>query len=177
MLLDETMSGEAMAHRVIEKWMLGWNSFREKICCLSFPLRRLLYNVLIQPHFNYVCVAWYRNLTKKAKDKPQVSQNKYIRFCHKLNSRNIDQMYSLRSADNKSKVQTMCYLSCNKICSNKCPTYLNDVFWQAENIIINMRNSYLNLSDSFWKTSTGQSSLSYIGPAIWNTFSEFFKKT
>lgn len=70
----------------------------------------------------------------------------------------------------------MCYLSCIKICSNKCPTYINDVFWLAENIIINMRNSYLNLSDSFWKTSTGQSSLSYTGPAIWTHFQNFSRK-
>ena len=52
---------------------------------------------------------------------------------------------------------------------------LGDVFIQAENIRITTRNSYLKLSNPFRKTSTGQKSLSYIGPAIWNRIPEILK--
>ena len=43
---------------------------------------------------------------------------------------------------------------------------MNEVFRPAENIRISTRNSYLELSHPFQKTSTRQNGLSYIGPAI-----------
>ena len=54
---------------------------------------------------------------------------------------------------------------------------MNEVFRPAENIRINTRNSYLKLSHPFRKNSTGQNSLSYSEPAIWNRIPEIFKKT
>ena len=47
-------------------------------------MRRLLCNVLIQPHFDYACSAWYPNLSRKLKNKIQTSQNKCVRFCLQL---------------------------------------------------------------------------------------------
>ena len=44
-------------------------------------LRRMLYNALIQPHFDYACPAWYPNLTekmKKKKTKKKTKKNKQI---------------------------------------------------------------------------------------------------
>ena len=55
-MLDESMSGETMALRVIKK---------------------------INSRLKY---AWYPNLSKKLKNKLQVTQNKFIRFCLKLQS-------------------------------------------------------------------------------------------
>ena len=52
-----------------------------------------------------------------------------------------------------------------------CPLYTIQIFRPAENIRINTRNSHLR------KTSTGQNSLSYIGPAIWNRIPEILKRT
>ena len=54
---------------------------------LSPPLRRLLCNSLIQPHFDHACSAWYPNLNKRLKSKLQILQNKCIRFCLNLNNR------------------------------------------------------------------------------------------
>ena len=54
---------------------------------------------------------------------------------------------------------------------------MNEVFRPAENMRINTRNSFLKLNHPFWKTSTGQKGLSYIGPAIWNRIPEIIKKT
>ena len=42
---------------------------------------------LIQPHFDCIYAAWYPNLNKKYRNKLQVLQNKYIRFCLQLNNR------------------------------------------------------------------------------------------
>ena len=83
-MLDETIFGETMA-------LSGTNKINNK---LKFPyqknrsltttLKRLLCNALIQPNFDYVCSAWYPNLTKKLKNIIQTSQNKGIRFCLQL---------------------------------------------------------------------------------------------
>ena len=54
---------------------------------------------------------------------------------------------------------------------------MNEVFRPAENMRINMRNSFLKLNHHFRKTSTRQKSLSYIGPTIWNRIPEIIKKT
>ena len=51
---------------------------------LTSALIRLLCNALIEPHFDYVCSAWYPNLTKKLKHRIQTTQNKCMRFCLKL---------------------------------------------------------------------------------------------
>ena len=45
---------------------------------LSLSLRRLLCNALIQPHFDYACVAWYPI---------QIAQNKCIRYCLNLDNK------------------------------------------------------------------------------------------
>ena len=85
--LDETMSNKTMALGVTEKINSRLKSLYRKNRVLDVPHRGLLYNALIQPHFDYACTAWYPNLSKKLKDKLQVTQNKCIRFCLKLQSR------------------------------------------------------------------------------------------
>ena len=57
------------------RFLYGKNAF------LTPKLRFLLYNALIQPHFDYACSAWYPNLTKKLKNRIQTTQNKCLRFC------------------------------------------------------------------------------------------------
>ena len=65
------MSGEPKALKVVNKIsgkliFLYWkNKF------LTAELHRMLCNALIQPHFDYVCTAWYPNLTEKTKKKIQ----------------------------------------------------------------------------------------------------------
>ena len=79
-LLDETLSGELVALKVIN----NINSRLRFLCrnnrFLSPPLRRLFCNSLIQPNFDYACSAWYPNLNERLKSKLQIPQNKCIRF-------------------------------------------------------------------------------------------------
>ena len=87
-MLDESMSGETMALRVTAKINSRLKFLCRKKRFLDVSLRRLPCIALIQPHFDYACTsAWYPNLSKKLKDKLQVTQNKCIRFCLKLKSR------------------------------------------------------------------------------------------
>ena len=83
-MLDETMSGETVALSVINKINNKLKFLYHKNRFLTPTLRRLLCNVLIQPHFHYACSAWYPNLTKKNKKTIQDSQNKCMHFCLQL---------------------------------------------------------------------------------------------
>ena len=83
-ILEETMSGESMAHKVISQVNARLKFLHRKNKYLTPNLRRLLCNALIQPHFDYACSAWHSNLSKKLKNRIQTSQNKCIRFCLQL---------------------------------------------------------------------------------------------
>ena len=84
-LLDGTLSGESMTLKVINKINSRLRFLDRKNEFLSLPLRRLLCNSLIEPHFDYACSAWYPNLNKRLKSNLQILQNKCIRFCLNLN--------------------------------------------------------------------------------------------
>ena len=83
-ILDETMSGESMALKVINKINSRLKFLNRKNKFLTPVLRRLLCNALIQPHFDYASSAWYPNLTQKMKNKIQITQNKCIWYCLQL---------------------------------------------------------------------------------------------
>ena len=85
--LDENLSGETIALEVISKINCRLRFLYRKNRFLSQPLRRLLCNALIQPHFDYACSAWYPNLNNRLKSKLQILQNKCIRSCLNLDSK------------------------------------------------------------------------------------------
>ena len=64
-ILDETMSGESMAVKVIDKINSRLKFLHRKIKSLTPALHKLLCNALIQPHFDYASSAWYPNLIQK----------------------------------------------------------------------------------------------------------------
>ena len=146
---------------------------------LDGPLCRILCNVLIQPQFDYAFTAWYPIVTKKLKDKLQVTQNKCIRFCLKLQWREHilnEHFQKLNWLPINRRFKQCVTSTVIKFVQNKCLPYMNEVFRPAENIRINTRNSYLKLSHPFRKNSTGQNSLSYSEPAIGTEFQKFSRK-
>ena len=67
-----------MALQVIKKINTKLRFSYRKNKFLSQPLRRLLCNAIMQPQFDYACLAWYPNLNKSLKKKLQTLQNKCI---------------------------------------------------------------------------------------------------
>ena len=86
-ILDNNLSGELMATKVLGLVNGRLKFLYRKQRFLTFPLRRLLCNALIQPHYDYVCSAWYPLLSKRLLKKIQISQNKCIRYCLKFDNR------------------------------------------------------------------------------------------
>ena len=85
--LDPNLSGESMAMKSQRKINTKLQFLYRQNEFLNPKLRRLLCNSLIQPHFDYACISWYPLMNQKMRNKLQVTQNKCIRFCLKLNSR------------------------------------------------------------------------------------------
>ena len=72
-ILDETLSGEPMALKALNKINGKIKFLYHKNKFLTPTLRRMLCNALIQPHFDYACSVWYTELNKKLKKKISVS--------------------------------------------------------------------------------------------------------
>ena len=139
----------------------------------------MLCNAIIQPHFDYVCSAWYHNLSEKLKKKVQIAQNKCIRFCLKL-----DKIYHIFSKefesinwlpDNKRVHQCKNAITF-KFVNNVCPHYLNDVYEYASQCRIEPRSNFAKLKVPFWKTYMGQNGHSYTGLTLRNNLPGSLKK-
>ena len=65
--MDETMSGEPMALKVINKINGKLKFLYRKDSFLRPGLHRMLCNALIQPHFDCAYSVWYPNLNTKLK--------------------------------------------------------------------------------------------------------------
>ena len=74
--MDETLSEEAMALKVVNKINNKLKFFHRENSFLTPALRHPLSNALIQPHFDYACSVRYPNLIKKLKHRIQTTQKK-----------------------------------------------------------------------------------------------------
>ena len=126
---------------------------------MSPPLCRLLWNSLIQPHFDYACSAWYPNLNKRLKSKLQILQNKCIRFCLNLNNRahigqkEFEQINWLPFNDRfKQIISSVSF----KFCNNTSPPYMNHVFKPAGQPNTTTRASLLKSNQPLRRTNHGQ---------------------
>ena len=170
-ILDNTLSGESMALHVINKINARLKFLFRQNKFLTKDLRRLLCNALIQPFFDYACIAWYPNINKNLKTRLQCAQNKCIRFCLQLgkresiNSNHFEVINWLNVADRIS--QCICANVYNFF-NRKCPDYMAEIYFPADQNGMNTRRSYNKLILPARKTNAGLKALSYIGPANWN---------
>ena len=169
-VLDEDLSGESMATKVIGKINGRIKFLYRKNRFLDSSLRRLLCNALVQPHFDYACSAWYPNLTQNLSKKLQTTQNKCIRFCLQLGNRSHIGATEFKQINwlpiNERFSQCVCS-TIFKFFNNNCPAYMNEMF-STQMQDNNTRNATLRLCQPYRKTNKGQKGLSYLGPSLWN---------
>ena len=68
-ILDCNLSGEGMSIKVLNKVNSTLRFLYREQNLLNTPLRRLLCNTLIQPHFDYACHTWLPSLTMALSNK------------------------------------------------------------------------------------------------------------
>ena len=169
-ILDDSLTGESMALRVLKKVNGRLSFLYRKQSFLSYKLRRMLCNALIQPHFDYACSAWYPNLTKNLTKKIQISQNKCIRFCLGLDNRThigVNEFKTINWLPVQNRYEQSVAMNAYKFCKKMGPAYLSDTYSLMENLQTT-RKSVLKLELPLKKTKMGQNSISYIGPKVWN---------
>ena len=170
-ILDESLSGESMALNVVSKMNTRLKFIYRKNKFLSPPLRPLLCNALIQPHFDYACSVWYPNLNKKFKIKLQTLQNKCVRFCFQLDNRahvGITEFKKINWLPVDYRFSQCLAANVFKFFDDKCPLYMKDVFDKSCMRQGSTRNSTMKLSQPLRRTSYGQNCISFLAPSIWN---------
>ena len=169
-----------MALQVIKKINTRLRFLYRKNRFLSQPLRRLLCNAIIQPHFDYGCSAWYPYLNKSLKKKLQTLQNKCIRFCLNLNNRDhigLTEFEKINWLPINDCFEQCISSTTFKFFNNRSPAYMNHVFKPAGHLNANTRVSFLKLIQPLRNTNYGQEALSYLALNIWNSLPIFLKAT
>ena len=169
-ILDCNVTGEAMAVKVLNKINSRLRFLYRKQNVLNVPLRRLLCNALIQPHFDYASQAWYPNLTKTLSVKIQRAQNKCIRFCLNLDNRahlGKKEFEDINWLPVKDRVNQRICVTAYSVFNGISPKYISDIFAPVEAVQFT-RNSINRFKIPFRKTNMGQNSMSYLGPKMWN---------
>ena len=171
--LDANLSGESISMKSLKKIKLKFLYRQNKF--LNPKLRRLLYNSLIQPHFDYECVSWYTLVSKKIK-KIQVTQNKCIRFCLKLNPRHhtvAKEFKGMNWLPTKEIVEQRIATNVFKYWKRTSPFYVNEMFIPSRNIY--ETRSHMALEIPLRNSNLGQKSISFLGLSIRNKWSNDLK--
>ena len=85
----------------------------------------------MQPHFDYACSVWYRNLNKKIKTKLQTLRNKCVRFRLQLDNKThigITEFKHINWLPVNYRFRRCLAANVFKFFNDKCPVYMKDVF-------------------------------------------------
>ena len=105
-------------------------------------------------------------------------QNKCVRFCLKLDKMqhiSFTQFRSINWLPTKESVHQCINAITFKFFVKNCSFYLNEILEFAPHRRIDTRNSFAKLKHLFCKTNTGQKTLLYIGPSLWNNLTKTIK--
>ena len=170
-ILDNDLSGESMVSKVLSLINGRLKFLYRKQKFLNYSLRRLLCNALIQPHYDYACSAWYPSLNKRLLKKIQISQNKCVRYCLKLDNRahiGANEFKEINWLPTKERVSQCICVNIFKFFNNMAPDYTSEIFHPSHSRH-NTRMSTYKLDLPFRKNVHGQKTLSYLGPKTWNS--------
>ena len=176
-ILDQRLSGNAMGLKAIGKINGKLKFLYRKQSFLSPYLKRLLCNSLIQPHFDFACLAWYTNLNKKLKKKLQTCQNKCIRFCLDLGNRQhigVAEFKKVNWLPTKERFEQCVLTSIFKFFNNMAPAYYTEIY-SPMNQSQSTRCSFQKLVLSHRKSNRGLRTLGYLGPRLWNALPQKLK--
>ena len=171
--IDQYVSGEDMASKIIKKISSRTKFLARKRKYLDSETMKLLAAALVQCHFDYACSSWYSGLTKKTKSKLQVCQNKLIRTVLKLSPRtHLDYShFKLLNWLPVDKRVTQLKLShVHNVIHGTAPKYMSNYFIPVNSSHnIRTRSSQASLIVPRYRSLLGKSSFKYTGAVEWNS--------
>ena len=132
--LDENLSGESMATKMLGKINGKLKFLYRKQNFLDSSLCRLLLNALIQPHFDYACTSWYPMLDKRLSKKFQSAQSKCIRFYLNLKSTahvGATEFKAINWLPTKQRVDPNICVNIMKFFNGTAAAYADEIFHPA----------------------------------------------
>ncbi len=85
--IDETLSGEGILDTIVKKCRGRIKFLYRQAGCLPTPIKKTLCQSLVLCHIDYATYSWYAAMTRRAKNKLQIVQNKMVRFIFDLQPR------------------------------------------------------------------------------------------
>ncbi len=85
--IDETLSGKGIIDTILKKCNGRIEFLYRQARCFPTALKKTLCQSLVQSHVDYAISSWYTAMSKAAKNKLQIIQNKIIRFILDLRPR------------------------------------------------------------------------------------------
>ena len=176
--LDGNLSGNTMFDYTIKKINSTIKFLYRNKKFLTYDVRKMLVNSLVQPRFDYACSVWYRPIGKVKQQQLQRCQNKCIRFVLNTPSRHHIEFNDFEKLNYLNVTKRVEYLTlCNfyNIVSLKSPSYL-------QNLIVrntHSHNTRKNVNSVLIPRvkSPGKLSFFYNGSKMWNNLDNKIKSS
>ena len=176
--LDQSLDGEEMARKVVNKVYARIKFLYRKSQFLDTNTRKLLAAALVQCHYDYACSFWYSGLTKRTKSKLQISQNKLIRFTLNLQPRkhlSSEHFKSLGWLPIEQRVEQLKLNHVYRVLGGTAPSYLSGRL-TLNNHSHNTRSSQSSLVIPHHGTY-GKSAFCITGAKLWNSLPASIKNS
>ena len=114
--------------------------YKQNKCETKIPLnklRRMLFNALIQSHFDYACSAWYQNLTEKKRKWKLLIQYKLYK---QISLTEFSSIYWLPTSERVHQYESAVTF---KFVNSNCPFYLNEILEFTPRCKIDIKNSFV----------------------------------
>ncbi len=106
--IDETLSGKGIIDTILKKCNGRIKFLYRQARCFPTALKKTLCQSLIQSHVDYAISSWYTAMSKVAKNKLQIIQNKMIRVATeaKSNSKGFFNIYRTKTRERIGPLKT-----------------------------------------------------------------------
>ena len=178
--LDQALSGEMMAAKVISRANGRLKFLYRKAKFFDSSIRKLLASALVLCHYDYCSSFWYDSLTKHTKTKLQTSQNKLTRFVLNLKPRThltVDHFKQVGWLPVQNRIDQLKLCSIFRILTSLAPDYFKDFFQLTSSTrFYNTRSNHFSF-DIPHHHSYGQHSFRVSGAKLWNKLPIMLRNT
>ena len=176
-LLDQNMSQEAIARKVLKKVNRKQKFLYRPSRYLLYQPKRMLCNTLIQSHYDFACCSWFPNLSMSLKTKLQTTQNSCIKYYLRLKDRSHIKKNEFKKINRLPVSNRIDCLAVTAYNFNNAfsPKYMDNIYSLQILPNIRARRSTDSLAVPFYNKEIVRKSISYSESKIWNDLNQDIK--